>query len=322
MTIESRVLPAASPEPPLGVLRRAAKRALFDAGYYRRQLARVTFPGVAILCYHSVRGAETDVPFAELHVSSDTFERHCKLIAECCDPMSLADLRAAREGALPLPPRPVILTFDDGYVGVLEHALPVLEKYGLPAAVFACTGPIVEQQHFWFDVLYRRDGEDAVLNAKRSTFSRWSTIRASLHQRVDLHEKHRPMDVHELGRLAASSLIEIGAHTTTHPTLAVEPSDEQRHEIQNCRATLQDLLRRPIDAFAYPYGSLRQDYSAETVDIVRDTGFDLAFTTGSSFASPDGGPFEIPRFVMLDSVSDAELAHRLVYSWHVNGPSR
>ena len=319
---ERRVLPPLAPELPFGEVRRAAKRALFEAGYYRRQLEHADFPGIAVLCYHSVRGPETDVPFAELHVTSETFARHCKLISESCNPMSLADLRAARAGTLRLPPRPVIVTFDDGYLGVLEHALPSLERYGVPAAVFVATDAVVSRQHFWFDVLHRRDGEDAVLNAKRSTFRRWSAIRESLHQDADPNETHRPMDVHELERLAASPLVEIGGHTKTHPTLALEPSDEQRCEIEDCRRTLQEILRRPINAFAYPYGSLRQDYSAETAGIVRETGFDLGFTTTASFASLEGNPYEIPRFVMLDSVSDAELAHRLLYSWHVPGVSR
>ena len=316
------MLPRLAPAPAFGGLRRAAKRALFDVGYYRRQLAELDFPGVAILCYHSVRGSETDLPFAALHVTSETFEQHCRLIAESCDPLSLADLRAARAGSVRLPRRPVLVTFDDGYVGVLEHALPSLERYGVPATVFVCTDAVVGRQHFWFDVLCRREGEDAVLNAKRSTFSRWSKIRESAHQEVDPHETHRPMDVHELERLGASSLIEIGGHTRTHPTLALEPSDEQRHEIEDCRRTLQEILRRPINAFAYPSGSLRQDYSVDTIGIVREAGFDLAFTTAASFASLDDDPFQIPRFVMLDSVSDAELAHRLLYSWRGTSVSR
>ena len=314
--------PPLAAEPPFGGLRRAAKRALLDVGYYRRQLAQLEFPGAAILCYHSVRGADIDVPFADLHVTSETFARHCKLISECCNPVSLADLRAARAGTHRLPTRPVIVTFDDGYLGVLEHALPSLERYRVPAAVFVSTDAVVSRQHFWFDVLHRRDGEDAVLNAKRSTFSRWSAIRESLHQDADPHDTHRPMNVHELERLGASSLIEIGGHTKTHPTLALAPSDEQRREIEGCRGVLREILRRPVNAFAYPYGSLRQDYSAETVAIVRETGFELAFTTTASFASLEGDPYEMPRFVMLDSVSDAELAHRLLYSWHSTGVSR
>jgi len=45
-------------------------------------------------------------------------------------------------------------------------------------------------------------------------------------------------------------------------------------------------------------------------------GFSLAFTTREGFATLDGDPFQTPRFMMLESISDAELAHRLVHSWH------
>jgi hypothetical protein len=59
-----------------------------------------------------------------------------------------------------------------------------------------------------------------------------------------------------------------------------------------------------------------EDYTSDTVDLVRDARFDLAFTTGASFATPECDPFQIPRFMMLDAIGDVELAHRLVHSWH------
>jgi hypothetical protein len=59
-----------------------------------------------------------------------------------------------------------------------------------------------------------------------------------------------------------------------------------------------------------------EDYTAESVSFVRDARFDLGFTTGASFATVDGDPLQIPRFMMLDTVRDVELAHRLVHSWH------
>ena len=102
----------------------------------------------------------------------------------------------------------------------------------------------------------------------------------------------------------------------SHPTLALAPLEEQRREIAGCREWLQQAIDKPIEAFAYPYGTLPQDYLPETADVAREAGFTLAFTTHESFAALDGDPFQIPRFVMLDAVGDVELAHRLVHSWH------
>src|SRR5438128_2578328 len=116
-------------EPVLAGMRRAVKQTLFSVGYYHQRLSQIDFDGVAVLCYHGVRAAGDDAgPFADLHVTAETFERHCRLLATACHPISLDDLRSARDGRRPLPRRPVIVTFDDGYRGVLEHALPTLER--------------------------------------------------------------------------------------------------------------------------------------------------------------------------------------------------
>jgi len=305
--------------PSFARVRRAVKRTLFSVGYYHRRLLQLEFPGVAILCYHGVRGVGEQTPFNELHVTQETFERHCRLLSQACNPISLDDFRAARQGTRRLPARPVIVTFDDGYRAVLDRALPVLERYGIPAAVFACSASVLQSHHFWFDVLCRREGEAAVLRARALSYDEWRTVVQSFETTADLCETHRPLTRSELERLAASPLIEIGGHTTSHPTLALAPVAEQRREIEGCRASLQQAINKPVDAFAYPYGGLYQDFLPETVDVVRDAGFTLAFTTRESFATLDVNLFQIPRFVMLDSVGDVELAHRLVHSWPAAG---
>jgi peptidoglycan/xylan/chitin deacetylase (PgdA/CDA1 family) len=312
---------AVTPSPAPSSVRRAVKQMLFNVGYYHRRLAQLDFGGVAILCYHGVRAEADDVPpFSALHVTAGTFERHCRLIAEVCNPISLDDLRAARAGRRPLPARPVMVTFDDGYKGVLDHALPALEQHGIPAAVFTCASPVIDGLHFWFDALGRRDGEAAVLSARSLPYDAWRRLVDTAVTPADADEAHRPLTPRELERLARSPMIEIGGHTMTHPTLALAPIERQRDEIARCRRSLQEVTGRPVDAFAYPYGIVTEHYGRETVDEVRKAGFDLAFTTGEAFASVNGDPFQLPRFMMLDSVDTAELAHRLVHSWHNLAP--
>ena len=303
--------------PPLSRVRHAVKRALLSSGYYARRLAQREFPGVAVLCYHSVRGDnDGPLPFNQLHVTRNTFEQHCQLIAAHCDPISLADLLAARSGARALPPRAVLVTFDDGYRAVLDLALPILERYNVPAIVFGCSGPIVRGTHFWFDSVYRSGGEGAVLDARRAPAAAWMELVDASQTPASTSESHRPLTVEELKQLAASPLIAIGGHTLSHPTLALMPVEEQQREVEGCRSVLAQLVGSSIDAFAYPYGASTHDYSPDTVSAVRRAGFDLGFTTAQSFAAVDCPAHEIPRFVMLDSIDDVELAHRLTYSWH------
>jgi peptidoglycan/xylan/chitin deacetylase (PgdA/CDA1 family) len=311
-----------SAHPPFAGARRAAKKGLFDIGYYRQRLSWVEFPGAAILCYHGVRADSHEwAPFNELHVTRQTFEGHCRLIAESCNPISLDDLRAARAGLRALPARPVLVTFDDGYRGVLEHALPALERYRIPAVVLVCAKPVLGGTAFWFDSLCRRSGEEAVLKARAAPYAEWKAIFEQVETPALETERHRPLTPKELRTLAASPLIEIGGHTMSHPTLALAPIDEQYREITECRRALKDAVDQPIESFAYPYGCWKQDYSDDTISVVKQAAFAFAFSTDEGFCALDRHPHQIPRFVMLESVDEVELAHRLSHSWRQQAES-
>lgn len=303
------------------IIGRAAKQALDASGYYRRRLRRLTFPGIVTLCYHGLLArSAVGIPFGDLHVSQECFDGHCRLIAETCDPLSLADVHGIMTGTRPLPPRPVVITFDDGYASVLELALPVLERYALPAAVFVCTDPVVRDCAFWFDALARRDGEAAVVEARAAAPEVWRGVAESaVAGDVVAQHLHRPLRIAELQQLADSPLVTIGAHTQHHPTLARLPEVEQRLEIAESRAWLEQVLQHPVDSFAYPFGSPSQDYSPATVGVVRDLGFRLAFSTQPGFGDAHASLLELPRFMMLGSVDATELAHRLSHSWHPAG---
>jgi peptidoglycan/xylan/chitin deacetylase (PgdA/CDA1 family) len=181
--------------------------------------------------------------------------------------------------------------------------------------VFISAAPVLDGRHFWFDALCRREGEAAVVKARALPYQNWRTLVDSLETTAVETESHRPLTSAELARLGESPLIEIGAHTMTHPTLALARVEDQQREIAGCRAALERVLEKRVTAFAYPYGNPFEDYTSETVSVVGQAGFDLAFTTGGSFATLECDPLQIPRFMMLDSVGDVELAHRFVHSW-------
>jgi len=101
-----------------------------------------------ILMYHSVRKARRD-PFA-LCVSPRRFAQHMRIVASMTEPVRLNRMIEPQ-----VPPRAVAVTFDDGYADNLHHALPVLERFNIPATIFIATGYVGGTREFWWDELER-----------------------------------------------------------------------------------------------------------------------------------------------------------------------
>lgn len=131
-------------------------------------------------------------------------------------------------------------------------------------------------------------------------------------RKATARESHRFLAPEEINRLAYGGLIEVGAHTVTHPILSPLSEAPQRDEILSSKTQLEDILGSPVTSFAYPYGS-RRDYSKETVAIVRDAGFECACTTTADVIFNHDDPFELPRIYVGNWPAD-EFAQRLGWS--------
>lgn len=103
-----------------------------------------------VLMYHSVLNTRWDA--WGLRVSPRCFYEHMAVLRANADPMRLDELTGALESNR-LPARPVVVTFDDGYVDNLINAKPVLEKFAIPATVFVATGYVGASREFWWDEL-------------------------------------------------------------------------------------------------------------------------------------------------------------------------
>ena len=68
----------------------------------------------------------------------------------------------------------------------------------------------------------------------------------------------------------------IGAHTLTHPMLSQAPSELAYMEIAESRARLQDVLKKPVWAFAYPFGD-PQSVTSQVLTMPKQAGFTAAF---------------------------------------------
>ena len=100
----------------------------------------------------------------------------------------------------------------------------------------------------------------------------------------------------ELRKLAQDTLVEIGAHSISHPHLVSLAVSEQTAEIQGCKNDLENIINRPVTSFAYPHGSL----SGATATAVRNAGYSCACTSLNDIVWSRSDCFELPRFWPTD----------------------
>jgi peptidoglycan/xylan/chitin deacetylase (PgdA/CDA1 family) len=227
-----------------------------------------------------------------------------------------------------LPPRAVAITFDDGYANNLQLAAPILAARGLVATFFVSTG-FIDGGRMWNDTVIEaiRQGParldlgqlglgdyrlDAGIVARRQAIGdilgRLKYLDLTQRQRcadaigdqVGLARTARPMmSAEQLAELAALGM-EIGAHTVRHPILARLQPDEARAEILDSKRRLEEIVGRPVSAFAYPNGRPGTDYGPEHAAMVRDAGFTAAASTAWGAAVGATDRYQIPRVAPWD----------------------
>ena len=91
---------------------------------------------IPILLYHDV---QTDYPAEKAisTISPQMFEEHIvTLLNNGYTPISYDDIYNASKGSFTMPEKPIVICFDDGYIGNYTHAYPILCKYGVKATIF------------------------------------------------------------------------------------------------------------------------------------------------------------------------------------------
>lgn len=268
----------------------------------RRPLRSLT-----VLTYHRVDepGARPELDPALISATPEEFERHVAWLAAKASPISLGELLKVRRGEGALPPRAVLLTFDDAYRDFEWHAWPVLERRGVPATLFVPTAfPGDTTRSFWWDRLHaalvcttRREALPTPVG-RLALGTRHDRERA--HRRLSAWIQERPhadamaavdelcgtlgeppcpprslLSWPELRRLCARG-VTVAPHSRTHPRLDRLSLQRAREEMAGSRDDLtRELGAPPVPAFAFPGGGHRPELSA----LAAEEGFELAFTT-------------------------------------------
>lgn len=121
--------------------------------------------------------------------------------------------------------------------------------------------------------------------------------------------EHRPMTLPELEALAADGLVEIGAHTLTHPQLTAHSAAEQLWQMAQSKQQLESWLSRPIPTFSYPFG----EYDKTTLKAAQQAGFNAACTVDTAVVTTTDQPLALPRYTVNDW--DGETFARTLWGW-------
>ena len=241
-------------------------------------------------------------PEKAMAITTDYFERQCAAIAEQNNAISLRKMIAqvGQKDAGNHQDK-VALTFDDGYRDNIEYALPLLERYNIPATIFVTTGFIDGTTCPVEPVLWDRAEDFEHYDAHRRKFKKMSPgerVKAlpALSQ-ADIRSEYTRhfMSWKELRELIRHPLIDIGAHTVTHPVLSRLSPLQQWREIYMGHRRLRAMLRDAPILFAYPYGSC----SASSLLFLAMLGYKGAVTTRARTyrkATSLFAQYKIPRF--------------------------
>jgi len=232
---------------------------------------RLCLGRVPILVFHSVRprGAPMEGPRGELSLEADVLDRGlAALRAAGCTTIRCAQLVDHLQRGTPLPPRPLLLTFDDGWRDNAEVAAPLLAKHGFVATLFVASD------------LLERDRAAGYLSPDELA----ALARAGVFE-IQAHSASHALLANDGGRLTWFGERGPGEDEATQRTRIAA-------DLKRCRARLAELTGRAPEFLAWPGGGA----SRAGLDVaLRESGFRATFLTEQWAPEVEPSPTAIPR---------------------------
>ena len=211
---------------------------------------------VPILMYHSIAD-HGPAELAPYRISPNAFREQLRYLRRHgFHAISIEEWAAHISEKRPVPGRPVILTFDDGYKDFIENAWPILERADLSATVFIVTDKVGGTAD-WDELA----GEALPL-----------------------------MSWQDLGTLRDKG-IEIGSHSASHKDLPTLTAPQVKREGERSRRMLRDRLGVDAKTIAFPWGR----HNASVRDALAECGYRFGVATWGGCSSLADDPMNLPR---------------------------
>jgi len=306
--------------------------------------ARASPPWLNILTYHRFPDPHGEEPFDDgvVDVTLEEFDRQVACLKRHFTPIGVDEL-CAFVGGDRLPPNPVVITFDDGYLCGYEQALPILRRHECKAIFFVATSFTTERRIYWWDrvaYLMKRSSR-GVLDLEYPFPLRIDLAgdrSVAIKRVLELIKVHPTLDVERfldelslisdvpwtpgMDRAFADRLLmtlaqiralrrakmDVQSHTRTHRVLQTLPPGELDDELSGSRADIERELGEPVRAVAYPVG--RPLESASPIrGALKKAGYQMGFTNGTGSTSLWGSVdrFDISRHTVDRNFSEPYL---------------
>ncbi|HWR17303.1 MAG TPA: polysaccharide deacetylase family protein [Terriglobales bacterium] len=292
----------------------------------------------AILYYHRIGTGGVPVYNG---IPADVFESQIRFLRQNYRIISLAQFcQEFPEGKVAEPS--VVITFDDGYRGTYTEALPILQKYSVPATVYLTVGCIETGDIAWYDKIFlafyiaEAEGIDVEVEEELLHFP-LSSLRDRLGSalrlirrlrqipnvdRIDFcrkFDKQFPLPSTETrGRMLtweeARQMqklgISFGGHTMTHPAVSQLSPPEAEIELGESKAIAEKRLGQRVVDFAFPFGNL-QACGTGTPALLKKFEYRSATTTMEGVNSGDADPFLLRRTAVIEEAGVSLAMFRL-----------
>jgi peptidoglycan/xylan/chitin deacetylase (PgdA/CDA1 family)/glycosyltransferase involved in cell wall biosynthesis len=227
-----------------------------------------------ILMYHHVAPTGS-AKFTRWRVTPEAFEQQLRCLQDAgCYSITLEQWRTAMIAKTPLPGKPVLITFDDGYLDFATYAFPLLKRYGFSATVF-------------------------IVADFAGKTNRWDSI-------FDYGEDLPLLNWKQIEQLHAEG-VEFGSHTFSHrPLTSLSPAEIVREASQS-RAIMERELGIPITTFAYPYG----DLDPLVQYLIGTCGYDVAVSCRSGYSSFQDPLLQLSRIEIEGTDSLEEFKNKI-----------
>jgi peptidoglycan/xylan/chitin deacetylase (PgdA/CDA1 family) len=215
--------------------------------------------GLTILMYHNVSEDKAD----GLTIPAWKLDQQLSFVRDQgYTVISFGELSSLIKAGKSLPPKPLILTFDDGYENFYSGVLPLLKKYNFTATVFVPVS-FIGKTNAW-DI-----GEERIMGAE--------TIK----------------------ELTVTGLAEVGLHSFLHRNYAGLTIDEIKQDLTDCKNALESDEIPFVPVLAYPFGGFPRKDPDKLIHIkklFRESGLDYAVRIGNRINPlPVRDPYELKR---------------------------